>query len=597
MSNGLNLNNTNINTNQNQNKRSFEPDATFAAEIAGESMVEELDLRGKKEKGKDAKEGSKTKKSDSLIQQMLGTDHQDAKDEIMQKSLQQNGQNELKKSNKELQAKLVQELENQFKKGDDPEDQVQLSQSALQSKPKGKTERSEFIEGGAGEEGLVQEDDGNPLLELAKRNTKNTKAESARQSANTNKEQMIGQQKGLKEYTEALGKYVVSQNPHEKQKMEKIKKELQKTGVTLKQIQSMETNVGQMVKQQYVGQLKSSLIKFFFSQGEGDAEGAISAKFDHKNNADALSAVAKDGTVKGGLNGIMEGLGIELRQELEALLYDETTNQFTKQSLGQLTLDEFSERTAKIMKAAAAAGVIIDEADLQKKLNKSIDDLGLTEFIPPIGQSNMNFREGDPRGKDRQEEIEKIYINRGEQLEDKLRNLYMLKSLNTNFKEKIDISFKMKRMKNGLIKLGVYTDEKEEQLRKEGELLAKIQLMDRLEGGYLEQATLHKLSGPAFSKLKNDRATIIRLLRKMGYKIKKDQMNRVRDRKNIEMAAVIREEISQLEIAMEVHPSPYYAQNHKILSETYDRIKGESKLIDAHNKGEPIKTSSIREAA
>lgn len=593
MANGLNFNN-NSNINSNLNKQAMNPDANLAADAAGEALVEEMDLQGKKTKGKEEK---KTKKPESLLQQMLGTDHQEAKDEILHQSLKQQGQKALKKSNKDLQAKLQQELEQQFKKGDDPEDQVQLSQAALKAKSKNKTESSEFIEGGMGDEAMVQEDDGNPLLELAKRQKKLSKGDSARQTANTNKEQMIGQQKGLKEYTEALGKYVVSQNPHEKQKMEKIKKELQQNGVTLKQIQNMESNVGQMVKQQYVGQLKSSLIKFFFAQGDKDAEGAISAKFEHKTKADALANIAKDGSVKGGLNGIMEGLGQELRREFEAMLYDETSKQFTKQSLGQLSLEEFSEQTAKIMKAAAAAGVVVDEAELQKKLNQSIEDLGLQEFIPPIGQSNMNFREGDPRGKDNKDEIEKVYVSRSEQLEDKLRNLYMLKSLSTNIKENVDISFKMRRMKNGLIKLGVFTDEKEEQLRKEGQLLAQMQLMDRLEDGFLEQATLHKLAGPAYSKLKNDRATIIRLLRKMGFKVKKDQLDRVRDRKNQEMAAIIKEEVSQLAIAMEAQPSPYYAQNHKILSETYERIKNESKLIDSSSSGSPIKSSTIREAA
>ena len=73
----------------------------------------------------------------------------------------------------------------------------------------------------------------------------------------------------------------------------------------------------------------------------------------------------------------------------------------------------------------------------------------------------------------------------------------MIKALHPSLRNKIDVHFKMKKCRNGMIKLGFYTEEKEDLLKKQGEFLAK-QFTEELEFIYREEATLPHLSGPEY---------------------------------------------------------------------------------------------------
>ena len=118
-----------------------------------------------------------------------------------------------------------------------------------------------------------------------------------------------------------------------------------------------------------------------------------------------------------------EKLKFQAKQDLGNFLYEESVNQFTKQSLGQISLKEFTDELVKLQKATQSAGVDISEKELTEKIFSAIDHLGLAEFT----QSNTNSQQ-------QQKEPEKIVTQEEEALDDKLRYLYMMKALHPSLR-------------------------------------------------------------------------------------------------------------------------------------------------------------------
>ena len=395
--------------------------------------------------------------------------------------------------------------------------------------------------------------------------------------------------KELKQLATMVSKYAISQDSNVKQQIEKQQKQLLQQGISQKNINFVTAKVGLLIKEHMVYDLKQKLINYHMSKGFSKQE-VMQRSLDYTNNANQFNALKDSGRMNNDANQLLGKLRHQAKQDLGNFLFEESVHQFTKQSLGQISLKEFTDELVKLQKAAQSAGVSISEKELSDKICAAIDHLGLGEFTPP-----------NPNNQQQQQKEPTRIISNEEALDDKLRYLYMIKALHPSLRHKIDVHFKMKKCRNGMIKLGFYTEEKEELLKKQGEFLAAKQFTEELEFIFREEATLPNLNGSTYGVLRKKKAFFITQLRKIEFGPSQAELERIKESAYRDMYNLIKEKVMQLEDMVEIHQNVAYTRQLKTYKEVIKRITTDV-LVNDHQSNvdqltAPIMRSTINEGA
>jgi hypothetical protein len=390
----------------------------------------------------------------------------------------------------------------------------------------------------------------------------------------------------IKEFATLVSKYAITQDPNLKNAIETQKKQLLKRGISEKHVDYVSQKIGQVVCQHIVYDLKQSLIHYHMSKGFSKQE-QIQRQLSYKTKTAHLETLIESNGISA--NAVSDQINHHAKQELESFLYQESVHQFTKHSLGQISIKEFTEELVKLQNAAHSAGVEISEKNITEKICAAIDHLGLAEFTPP--QDDANSQKKQPQQ----------WLLKEETLDDKLRYMYMMQALHPSLRNKIELHFKMKKCRNGMIKLGIHTDEKEDRLKKQGHFLAAKQFMEELALIFKEEATLPDSVCSAYKVLRKKKSFILNQLRKIDHAPSLSELNRIKTNMYHEIYGLIKEELLQLENVSELKNYVHITRKIKHLKSVIERIRTEVIIYD-HSPTidrlvRPIQMSSINEGA
>ena len=164
----------------------------------------------------------------------------------------------------------------------------------------------------------------------------------------------------------------------------------------------------------------------------------------------------------------------------------------------------------------------------------------------------------------------------------------MMKALHPSLRNKMNIFFKMQKCRNGMIKLGIHTNDRESDLQKQGEFLAASKFKEQLISLFREEATLESLSGPEYKIIRKTKHFLAQL-HKIGHPMKTNDIERIKQDMYQETYGLIKEEILQLEQMSEVtqHVSITKKLSHykKIISRIteevpiFDNLKNQNELV------------------
>ncbi len=357
----------------------------------------------------------------------------------------------------------------------------------------------------------------------------------------------------------------IFKNPQAQHKLQKKQRELLKKGVRQATLDVAQTKIAQLVQQHVIYDMKQALIRHHMAKGFSTLERLSHSDLPQANQD--LQKIARQGQFAGQLSPLSEAVHHQTQQELAHFLFDESVNEFTKHALGQQSLKDFTDMLVKLQHAAKSAGVELSETELTAKICASIDHLGLAQFSP------------NDSGQNPPKKPQKI-LTPDEALDDTLRYLYMMKALHPQLRKQIDIHFKMRKTKNGMIKLGIYTEERNTDLKKQGEFLAAKQCRDHLMDAFREEATLVHLSGSEYGVIRKKQAFYLSRLRHLHYGLRPHHIDRIRDAAYRDMYGVIKEDILQLEnqLAVRNHIGPARKLAH--LKKIIERISKHVTLYD-----------------
>ena len=533
----------------------------------------------------------------SNIQQLLSQQSEKAKQEITKKSLE-NMQDKGQIHNEELEEEINRELNKFFEPKTSTKDKATLSKEYQEKlndlkEKKESTKDNKTLEKFAAltkkqQDQKIKKDTLNLALPSTDEALLKPKAKPSQAKEVQEKTPQLLHQKDLKEFSKLISKYALNQDPNTKQAIEKKKQHLSQRGLSTFEINFMANKVGQVIKQHMVYDLKQKLINFHMSKGFSKQE-HIQNTLSFNASSKVIENLKESGRLPADISQTVDHLRHQAKQDLGNFLYEESVNQFTKHSLGQISIEKFTEELVRLQKAAQSAGVTISEDELTEKIYAAIDHLGLGEFTRPNTDS-----------KNKQKQPERI-ISQEEALDDKLRYLYLMKALHPSLQNKIDIHFKMKKCRNGMIKLGFYTEEKENNLKRQAEFLAANQFKEELEFIFREEATLPKLTGSEYGVLRKKKAFFLGQLRKVNHGLNTSEIERMQENMYREMYGLMKEELLQLKEMAEIHKHVSLTRKVKHLQEVIKRIRESVPVNDyksnISNLMVPLKHSQVNEGA
>ena len=548
-----------------------------------QKQLRKLDAE-KSQKGEDAKKQSaavnksektaemKKHKEESIITRLLSdTKSKDAKKDIVKQAFSKGFEATMKAKEEVLKGReqqLVKRFEDLvYGKKDSVKDQIMLSKRAAEQKIIQKKEDKKDKQNSIDKHH-------NKLLD-AKKEVSDSKPLQQAQATRQAKSKQTGQaaSKYVAKFAQAYVRTLYSDKPQNRRQVKEIKKEMvQVARFSTKQVAGVERLVGQAVKSHMAYGMKKHLLRLYFNRGAGRL---IDAAQDKTNVGELAKSLLKmEGLAHFDIQSLFPDVNHQLQKGMESFAIDEMRQQMSQVQLGQMSEEDYEKTLKQLVVTAKGMGVVIDVNELTDQVITGLEHQGfeiLSGSILASAQSGASSQNSDHSADDSPK-----YVNQQELLEDKLRHLYMVLALNPNLKDQVEIQYKMKKLKNGLLKLGISVGD---ELAQDGIILAQIKCVDALKENFREQAGIHPLDGDDYQIIKKKRAVILKNLKELGYKVRRADLEKIRSKANLEIAPTIREQIDQLEVAISIRRTPYLYQRFKHYVEHLDRLKSESELL------------------
>lgn len=393
----------------------------------------------------------------------------------------------------------------------------------------------------------------------------------------------------LVQYKQAYAALVVNGGDEIKKKVEQLELKLKNIGMSSSEILDASKTIKFQMRQQIAVQIKEALIKKLMSDNKS-LDWAFNTKEFNEIASFAFHNDKLGGWDFGGYNGHLQGTVDEMRRAAESDIRLFVSSEYERALVSKHLGVETDEKAFnKLIDLGAKVGF-----DFQSFLNTwqtQKDNIG----IIPVPQNPASALQGGSGFNQKRETTGYEFKQEDEKdlLTNQLRALYMQRAIKGDLRTIIETSFKIKKLENGLIKLGVKFEDFE-QIKKEGTAIAKLKAMDMLREALCERGTLYELQGPAFILLESRIKGLLSNLERLGIYLSKIEFESLRDDANHKMFEVARDELERYHIINEVKPNPSIEKKILLLVKLMKRLKAESNIETAFdfNKYAALKASA-----
>lgn len=371
----------------------------------------------------------------------------------------------------------------------------------------------------------------------------------------------------VKDYSAAYASLIVNAAPDLKKKLDKLEDELKDKGLKDSQIGSIKDGVKRSIRDDLAKSIKEAFIQQMLVKSKSVDDISASKRL-HESLRSSVKNESVFGGAVDGLAGAQSGLLEEAQSEAKDFVLDELESKLLEKILGEQKKGLENELKSLTM-LAVKLGV-----DMEKFLDNWREKkvhLGLYQMDPRLA-AHLGFgdknEERETRYEIEEDEEKEILINR-------LRALFMRRALMGDIITRIDTAFKMRALKNGLIKLGLRIDDFEH-LAKEGVEVARRKLLDMLTEALSERATLYDLAGPAFKLIEKKIKGIMSNLERIGEALTVSEFENMRDSANRKMFDVAGQELAAVDAMLKTRPNGPLEKKRGQLLKLIARLKEES---------------------
>jgi hypothetical protein len=387
----------------------------------------------------------------------------------------------------------------------------------------------------------------------------------------------------VEEYTTVYTKYLVSDSPQLKEEVVKLEKQLSDL-MPHHQLLELQVRIKNNIRQMIAEAGKEKLLGRVMSKEKGietfSNEAAAHRVFGFAANNPKLGG-ADFGNYHEGIQGTADTMAQEASREVKTFLSEELENAVVRRILTKdKTVEEYVD---KLMKVASRAGFDTKEWALNVLPGRK-RDLGLTLIeVPASGVGILvNTSTDNPNQNNNQAKHGYEFVSEDEKeiMVNRLRAAYMQQILKGDFRSQLSAAFKMRKLKNGLYRLGIYTEELDAKVKQEAEIVAKMKLLDMLKEALLERATLYDLAGPAHALIERKIKGVLKNAERIGLQIGTSEFDSLRDSMNQRVYAISKREVEIVRSAQQINKSPQLAKKEQLLLKVLARLKEESGIYD-----------------
>lgn len=357
------------------------------------------------------------------------------------------------------------------------------------------------------------------------------------------------QKPAVQRYVQSYFAYLMSDDPKIKDRMKKDEQSLRQSGFKDDTIFSLQKQIKTAARADISARIKENLLMRDLA---GNKAESILSQF----GVDSKVSWTFNNMKLGGwdFSGVMGDLQTTVNKSMEQnqkeisqfMMQDLEEQMVSKMIKGDKEVSDLNTHISTLMKMGVNVLSWLSEEWSEKKF-----DLGL---LPPSAmpeettgkQINFNAdgQSGGHRGDQQQEQSE------GELMIGQLRALYVQRLINGGLMANMRMSFKIRRLKNGLLKMGAFSQELDDKIVFEAEAIAKKKIMDMLEEAMIERAGLFKLKGKAFETHENKVKQLLKAAERLGMRVDEEDLRRIRDSVNGRMVKIVGAQIEVMENIM-----------------------------------------------
>ena len=393
----------------------------------------------------------------------------------------------------------------------------------------------------------------------------------------------------IEEYTAACIQFTVSGGQEIKKKMEQLEARLKAEGASINDILNLKQSLKNQIRSAIASQLKETAIKKLLSDRKS-IDWMLATRELHEVFGKGQHNARLGGWDFGGYNthlqGTLDKSIDEAKGEIRQFMAEELEKSIVAKHLGNDSVDKDIQ---ELIKLGQKLGFNFKEFSKNWTVKKF--DLGFVpvpDNMPNMQANTQDNSRGGYGGYDYNQDDEKeILINQ-------LRALYMRRAIKGDIRTVIETSFKIRKLKNGMIKLGIQFGDFEK-IEKEGAALARLRVMDMLREALYERATLYQLAGPAFKLNAKKIKGLMKNLERLGIELSTSEFNALKDDANRRMFDTAKEELERVMIMRQTNRAPALEKKEKLLVKLMKRLREESgirtEILPA------VEISAIKEAA
>lgn len=395
------------------------------------------------------------------------------------------------------------------------------------------------------------------------------------------------QKAAVSEYMDLLTKYLVGDKakPNAQSNILATETKLAKLGFSEKQIFDIQQGVRLSLRQEIMGQFKDTLTTRNLAQDKS-LDFAVAEKGVRELATFVRENPRLGGRSFGGFRGHLQGMMDEANAESFREIRYFTADNIKKNILRSVLLSDEAAREEihTLLVTGNKAG--LRAGDL-KGLDQFKEDIGLNLYdIPSNGMGAFVNTNSDNPQQQQKNPYEPTKIDEKDVLMNQLRAMYMQRIYNGNLKTFVRTELTIRKLKGGLVRLGVFNKVLNQQLKQEALISAQYKTVDKLKETLEERATLYDLSGAAFTLNENSIKSLLKNAQRLGIPISDNEFAQIRDKANTRIYEVARRELETVEVALGIERDPALDKKQKILLKLLDRLCQESDIFPAHRQNE-----------
>ena len=381
----------------------------------------------------------------------------------------------------------------------------------------------------------------------------------------------------IAEYAEAYSSFVADGGKELKKKLENLEVKLKQSGVSLKDLKSLQTGVKNSMRSEIMRQVKDAYVKRMFSPeksfehviNESTLDGTLDyATLNHKLGGEDF------GGYQNGLQGSMDEMMETVQGEVKDFVREELTNKVVKDA--DLPAEEMEKNIQDLVKLGVKVG--FDFEQFNHEIKDKLYDLGATP-LPPGMTDNNSFL--DQRRKQEMAELNVKDEDEKNLFIVQMIKIYRQRSMGNGW-TKIRTAFRMRKLKNGLIKLGLNFEDFKK-LERKGKIEALKRFKEALDRLLEERASLYQYSGADYALLKDKikaiRSNVERLSVQLGETFTEEYFAQMVDTANRKIFDQALQEYQALEGFIKMHKKSLRAEDKlRKIGKTLEKLSKESNI-------------------